>query len=393
MTMRRFILAGSAIALVAAAPTRLNQPISGGYQPQDQDERGLWMQVEEAERDVKASNFVIRDPDLNTYVRAVFCRTVTEERCRDVRIYLLRTPVFNAAMYPNGMMVVYSGLFLRVRNEAQLAAVLGHEFTHYANRHSLRNFRDIRSKTNALAILNAVPLLNYGAAAAMTVLQYGVLGSIFGFSREMEREADAGSLPLMANAGYDLSAASAVWEQIRAEQDATALARGKKSHKDKEGGMFATHPSTAERMAELRAMATKQTIAGTPKLNRDAYRKALAPHWSFFIDDQVKLNDFGATEFLLEHLAVEGWTPDLLYARGELYRSRGRPEDLLAAARLYRQATADPSAPVEAYRGLGLALLRSGVQAEGQAALKTYLTRRPDASDRAMIAMMAGEQK
>jgi beta-barrel assembly-enhancing protease len=391
--MRRLILAGAAIALVAAAPTRPNRPISAGYQPQDQDERGLWMQVEEAERDVKASNFVIRDPALNDYVRGVFCRTVTEERCRDVRIYLLRTPVFNAAMYPNGMMVVYSGLFLRVRNEAQLAAVLGHEFTHYANRHSLRNFRDIKKKTNALAVLNVVPILNYGAAAAMTVLQYGVLGSIFGFSREMEREADAGSLPLMANAHYDPAAASAIWEQIRAEQDATALARGKKSQKEKDGGMFASHPPTAERMTALKAMAAKQTIAGTPELNRDPYRNALAAYWSSFIDDQVKLNDFGATEFLLQHLAAEGWTPELLYARGELYRSRGRPEDLKEAAGFYGQATADPSAPVEAYRGLGLALLRSGVQADGKAALRDYLAKKPDASDRAMIAMMAGEPK
>jgi hypothetical protein len=45
---------------------------------------------------------------------------------------------------------------------------------------------------------------------------------------------------------------------------------------------------------------------------------------------------------------------------------------------------------VESWRGLGLALLRSGDADGGRDALKTYLTRKPDAPDRAMIAMMAG---
>ncbi|PZO88749.1 MAG: peptidase M48, partial [Sphingomonas sanxanigenens] len=44
----------------------------------------------------------------------------------------------------------------------------------------------------------------------------------------------------------------------------------------------------------------------------------------------------------------------------------------------------------EAWRGLGLSLLRAGEQTEGQAALRDYLTRRPDASDRGMIAMLVG---
>ena len=84
------------------------------------------------------------------------------------------------------------------------------------------------------------------------------------------------------------------------------------------------------------------------------------------------------------------WYADLLYARGELYRSRGKPEDFKAAAGYYREAVAKIGAPVEAWRGLGVALLRSGDTPGGQAAIKTYLEKKPDAKDKSMMAMMAG---
>ncbi len=381
--MRKRLLAALALTLVGTAEPQ------GPYQPQDKDERGLWLVMEEEERKLQTSNFVMHDPALNAYVRGVFCRMVGP-RCSEVRIYITRTPYFNASMAPNGAMIVFSGLFLRTRDEAQMAAVLGHEYTHYTGRHSLRLWRDARSKTNAIGFLSVIPIVSWGALAALSVAQIGLAGSVYAFSRDMEREADTGSIGLLANAGYDPGAASKIWEEIRAEQDATAAARGKRSRKNSNGGIFATHPPTAERMTELKALAARATVTGTPVVNREDFLKALAPHWASFVDDQIKLNDFGGTELLLGQLASEGWSPELLYARGELYRARGKPEDFAAAAGFYRQAIAAANPPVEAWRGLGLALLRSGQAEEGKAALKTYLGKRPDAPDRAILVMMSG---
>ncbi len=358
------------------------QPAGAGYAPTDKDERGLWMQVEEYEREVKRSNFVMRDPALNAYVRSVFCRTVGESECASIRIYIMRTPYFNASMAPNGMMQLWSGLLLRTRDEAQLAAVLGHEYIHYKERHSLQLFKSAKKNLALGAVLG-------GFVPGANLL---LLGSIFENSRDMEREADAGSVVALAQAGYDPMAASRVWEQLRAEMDATAEARNRRSRKDRGGGLFATHPPTLERMTELKALASKQKTAAAVEHNRAAYVQALAPFWAQIVDDQIKLNDFGATDFLLTNLAAEGWTSDLQFARGELYRSRGRPEDMTKAADFYRASVADAAAPVEAWRGLGLALLRSGQSGEGQLALKEYLKRKPDAPDRAMMAMMAGVQ-
>lgn len=306
-----------------------------------------------------------------------------------MRLYLMRTADFNAGMMPNGVMLIHTGLLLRVRSEAQLAAVLGHEFTHYRYRHSRRNFCDAKTKANALAWMSLIPVGGYIAAAAMTAVQFGVIGSMFSFSREMEREADGGSVPLMAAAGYDPAEAPRIWEQLRAEQDATAVVRKTKSRKDKGGGLFASHPPSAERVAHLKTLAAKEAPAKRTD-GADEYRAALRLWWPQMVDDQVKLNDHGATDFLLTKLAEDGWTPDLLYARGELYRARGRPENLAQAQSFYSQAVASASAPVEAWRGLGLAALRAGKRDEGEAALRTYLAKKPDAADRQMITMLSG---
>ena len=382
MSVRHWLLGASALFSVAATkPAPVD--VGAGYKPEGVEERGLWMQMDEQERELKTSKFVMHEADLNAYVHDVFCRTVGQADCKDVRIYIMRTPFFNASMAPNGMMQVWSGLFLRTRDEAQLAAILGHEYTHYQKRHSLQLFHDAKKKLAAGAWLGMV----------IPLAQLAMVASIFENSRTMEAEADSGSVVMLAKAGYDPMAASHVWEQLHAEMDATAIARNKKSRKDKNGGMFATHPPTLDRMNDLKVLAEKQTVSGTPTVNQVAYRTAMAPYWSLVVDDQIKLNDFGATDFLLQNLASTGWTPELSYAHGELYRSRGTPEDLKLAVTAYKAAVAGQNPPLESWRGLGLALLRSGNQAEGQAALAQYLKLNPGASDRAMIAMMAGEQK
>lgn len=362
-------------------------PSTVGYQPQDALEKGLWYEMDEQERLLKQSKFLVTDPALNGYVKGVLCRTVGADRCQAARLYLIRTPYFNASMAPNGTMMVYTGLLLRMRDEAQLAAVLGHEFTHFEHRHTLQLFKDIRAKTDALSWLSFVPIPYVGMLS-----QIALIGGIYAFSRDMEREADAGSLVEMARAGYDPREASAIWEQLGNEADATAKVRGHKSQKDKNGGMFATHPKTSERMATLRAKAQAMALAAPGTTRAAEYRSALKTWWPTLIDDQIKLQDFGGTEYLLSTLAgadPAGWTADLLYARGELYRSRGQAGDFPAAIALYQQAIARGDALPETWRGLGLAQMRIGQTGEGRAALRQYLSKRPDASDALILASMA----
>lgn len=387
--MRPVAWLAALVAIAAAHPVQpatppALPPYTQAYEPAGVDERGLWMQVDELERDLRQSPFIIADPDLNAYVRGVLCRTVGDDRCRSVRLYVVRNDGFNATMAPNGMMMVWSGLLLRVRDEAELGSVLGHEFAHFELRHMLNRFKQQRGVTDILSWAAVLSPTVYTSISATAI------GSIFAFSRAQEQEADLLGLRYLAESTYPSTAAAQVWERLMAEADATAAGRKRKPSAHRyTAGLFASHPTELSRATYLRAAAAKVADAGDP--GAAAYRAGLARWLPHFLADQIKLNDFGGTDYLLGQLAADGWTADLLYARAELYRQRGHPRDLVSAAQFYQSAIDGGFAGAEAYRGLGLSLLRSQQVDAGRTALRTYLERAPDASDTAMMQALVAQ--
>ena len=169
------------------------QIVTSGYQPQDADERGLWMQVDEYVQQIKTSNSSFATQYSTPMCGRYFVKRWVRSSAKLLIATSFARHISNTSMASNGIMQVWSGLFLRTRNEAQLAAVLGHEYTHCRARHSLNGLRDAKTKTNAIGF----PIGGWSAAGAVTAAQCGVVGSLFAYSREMEREADAGSLPML----------------------------------------------------------------------------------------------------------------------------------------------------------------------------------------------------
>jgi hypothetical protein len=218
-----------------------------------------------------------------------------------------------------------------------------------------------------------------------------ILGGVFRFDRNQEREADILGLAYLKRSNYRPQVASEIWVRMMGEADATALGRAQRSRRYDRTPFFATHPTELERATYLSNLAGPDIPGRTD--NVDAYAAATRPLIRSLLDDQIKLNDFGGTEFLLAQLATNGWTSDLLYARGELYRMRGNPRDLINAADFYRQSTALDGRRPEVFRGLGLALMRSRVTDEGRTALAHYLAMKPDASDAPMIRMLIDQDQ
>lgn len=359
-------------------------PYTAAYEPRTPDERGLWMEADEDERVLRDSPLVIHDETLNAYVKGVLCRTVGNDRCNGVRIYILEVPAFNASMEPNGTMRVWTGLLLRVHNEAELGAVLGHEFAHFELRHQLAAYKHQRTASDIFAwagALGAVTRTNVG------MLQLSIIGSVFHFNRAQEEQADLLSFKYLAASPYPSMAFANIWQRQMAESDETAIGRKQKPNQRYASGFFDTHPTDAQRATYLKSAAEKLGHDGDAR--SAAYEAALAKYLPVMLSDQVKLNDFGGTEYILSQLAASrGWTGDLLYARAELYRLRGNPRDLVTAAQFYGDAMKAGYTGPEAERGLGLSLMRSGQLNEAKDALSDYLRKRPDASDAKAISAL-----
>jgi predicted Zn-dependent protease len=400
VTRRAMLLGGAAAAAsigTGAAQARIRPqdmvPLIGpGFKPTDRDEMGLWKEMERAEEEIAGSNLVIEDPRLAGYLKNVI-GTVGGPAAQDFRIYLVRIPDFNAMMFPSGFAVVFSGLLLRMRNEAQLAGVIAHESGHFLRRHMIRSWRDERRKTDLLAIGSM--LAGIGGAGAGVYLgdyvqlaQLGTLLSLFQYSRGMEAEADAMGAKLMEQNNYPPVEMSNVWQQLIGEENASARYRGKPRHK---GGLFDTHPSSDARMADLRADALELTVPGKVyDARRERYLSTIAQIRPTLLDDQVKLNDPGASQYLIDTLALDGWNGLLRFYEGEVWRLRNRPGDDIRADQSYAAAVVYPDAPADAWRWHGISLMKQGRSAEAKAAFTRYLTMKPDAPDAAWVRQMMG---
>jgi beta-barrel assembly-enhancing protease len=179
---RRFLAgacAGCAALAAFAQETKWAMPARFARPDPASDEGGLWSMMDRHEARLRRSPFALRAEKLQAYVQGIACR-LAGEHCPDMRVHLVRTPLFNASMAPNGMMQVWSGLPLRVDNEAQLAAVLGHEIGHYLQRHSVERLRDAKSRSAFGTFIGL-----FGAVGALG--QLGMLAGQFAYSRKHER--------------------------------------------------------------------------------------------------------------------------------------------------------------------------------------------------------------
>ena len=375
MKRRQVVLGGLAFGACAAArafpqadnyavPERLTKP------DLSTDEGGLWALMDREERNLRRSPFLLKDPSLKTYIQELACR-LGGSHCPDIRVHLVRTPLFNASMAPNGMMQVWTGLLLRVDNEAQLAAVLGHEIGHYLQKHSVDRLRDIKARSAFGQFLGVFGLVG-------AVGQLAVLASAFGYGREHEREADRIGAFLMHQAGYDVAEAAKVWGNLLAE----AKARDGREP-GKFSPLFATHPSTPEREETLKSYAR---LMPNGVSGESAYRKAtsaLLPEW---LDDEVNRGQYAESLVLLSRLVdYEHCAAHARFSRGEVYRLRGADGDLDMAIADYKAAIELPGGPPQALRGIGLIARQKGDVETARSSLSNYLERVPEAPDAPLI--------
>lgn len=365
-----------------AAPQPEPDLLPVGYQPsQDSDEAGLWMESENAEQNFRTSPRLVRDERLNAYVKGIVCKLVPE-RCETIRIYILDIPYFNASMYPNGVMQVWTGLLLRARNEAQLAFVLGHEISHYTHRHTINQWRRLRNTSGFIAFFS-IATAPFTAGLAGLAAMAAAYGSLMSFSRDEEREADTAGLQLVIKAGYDPSEAGLMWKAEGDEEKADPL-------NEKDFAYFRTHPESDERMQTLNGLAEKAKAAYAQwKLGTEEFDRIVGPFREAWFEENLALARYERSLSLLRRLAVEQPNSALVrYYIGEVHRRRNGKGDAENAIAAYRQAIelgAAKGMPLAAWRGLGIVAMKTGDKATAREAFNNYISAAPNAGDKAMV--------
>ncbi|MDB5860373.1 MAG: hypothetical protein JWQ76_4062 [Ramlibacter sp.] len=345
-------------------PARFVRPAS------DSDEGGLWALMDREEARLRRSPLTLRDEGLKAYLAGLVKR-LAPTHSPDIRPHTVRMPLFNAMMAPNGMMIVWSGLLLRAENEAQLAAVIGHELGHYLERHTLEQMRSARNHALAAQLVGLIG--GWGSVAG----QLGLAASMFAFSREHESRADRLGMRLMKRAGYDGGQAPLVWENLLAELRVTG---GQEA--GQRADIFATHPTTAGRRDELRQMAGD----GGGELGAERLRQAIAPLRFGWLQDEIKRGQYEESLVLFDRMvAVDGQDTEARYARGEVYRLRDEGGDADRALADLDLASQAKQPPAETFRSLGLVHQQRNDSAGALKAFQQYLAMAPKAADAGLV--------
>jgi predicted Zn-dependent protease len=185
---------------------------------------------------------LVANPGLQRYVNHVgrWLAVQTERPDLPWQFGVLDSPNVNAFAVPGGTIFITRGLLERMRSEAELAGVLGHEIAHVLRKHHLKAIQ--KGAQSALA--------GDAAAAALRDRAGPARDKLIAFSTEMysrgldksdELEADRLGVVIAARGGYDAYGLPSVLQTLQAmnaQDSALAL-------------MFETHPAPAERLDSL----------------------------------------------------------------------------------------------------------------------------------------------
>ncbi len=167
----------------------------------------------------------------------------------DWEFKLIESPQKNAFALPGGKVAVYTGIMEVARNEAGLAAIMGHEIAHAVARHGAERISQVLLVNMGLTVadLTLQNAENRDLILAAIGLSANV-GLLLPYSRKHESEADHIGTLYMARAGYDPREAVALWERFADAETGRVPA------------FLSTHPPSRERAEALGSIAQKAMV-------------------------------------------------------------------------------------------------------------------------------------
>ena len=380
---------------------------------------------------LERDGLVLADDAANAYLRrigqALIPRDLQLERV-SWQFRILRDPQPNAFALPNGSIYVTTGLLTLLDNESQVAAIIAHELTHVMRRHTYVHNRSNRKKFLTMNVMSAIgayaPMSAVGAVimAVTTVAPFIMIATIYGYSRDLERESDLKGIDMMISAEYS------------PEEMVNVL---KLLDKDIEGEnvrlFYNDHPSLDERIKYLSSYLGERAdrVTHQMELNREraAYFRNVEPVMRHNLQLAINAGRVRSAVYLAQRLVDFHDDSENLFWLAESYRTLGprtlqltekeltnsakkdaakkrekrtaeeEERDLLAspagkdnwqkhqqmAEQLYRRAlSAENPVPV-AHRGLGMLYEKLERGTDAAAEYEKYLELSPSAIDRGRI--------
>ncbi len=186
-----------------------------------------------------------RDPRVTQYVQGVVDRLAANRERKDIKyeVRVVESNEPNAFALPGGYMFITTAALKQMRNEAELAGVMGHEMAHVEKRHGIKKLQEqLVGMGIAVAAMGSTQDANVQAAGAVAL---GLAMS--GFSREHENESDKIGARLSAKAGYDPRGLVAFLETIRLQERPNVE-------------LLSDHPTTGKRISALNQQIEKERL-------------------------------------------------------------------------------------------------------------------------------------
>ncbi len=286
----------------------------------------LLSQVALLDRRFERDGMVLEDPATSDYLDRIGKTLIPKDLVLENvawKIRALRDPQPNAFALPNGSIYVSTGLLALIDNESQLAAVLAHEMTHVMARHQYVQNRSNRKKYLTMNVMAAVGAFAPGGVVgavisiATAIAPFIVMATMFGYSRELEREADHRAIDMMISAEYP------------PEEEIGVL---KLLSKDIEGEQISLfyndHPALDERIKYLSSYLGTRSDKVTPQmeLNREKarYFKQMEPVMRRNVELSINASRFRSAVYFAQRLVeFRPESSENVFLAAEAYRTLG----------------------------------------------------------------------
>lgn len=336
---------------------------------------------------MKSNGAEFNDPYLESYIYTLVNKIapcyLIDDRPVNLNLLLLDDPSMNACCFPNGTIVINTGLLAQLHSEDELVAILSHEIAHFVMDHTIINInkeleRQAKAQfwagvATAFAAAAEVAIAannDYyvpgGLTAGMAIASYSIANSVvkrlgMDYNREQETVADATAVEVLKLLGYDENALSTalgrICESYKAEHDNTIYLQSK------------SHPSLASRIEKCGKADLNHKSEDFEKMVSFAVTNAATIKYIYrrfsqvipLVDQNIKNNVATSEDYILKANCLLS-TQNTVESNNEVYA-------------LINKAKAIDSNNINIYKAEIIAMLRLGNKQAAIKMLEDYITK------------------